>query len=573
MRENRRFPKEELLLYRQQKTFVSGEQYCLVMGHIVAPGQPKPKDFALRAKESRDGVEAYPFYEEALRRQRTDRELLWTVTDEGEGTVSLWSDFAKRYMNLNQHGMTLSKKKQALHLQQNGELVRFGWDDGEGNRHWIRVATRAEAPYGINFTAGRDDNCTSFALAKRVFGIAATPRGEKRISVGTYADIHIDYGIQLFRPYLRKGVFQMAKGYAKNYDLDALIMCGDSISDNGSHAQYPRGGAMQGKWPYARWLKTRNLLHEALQKSFQNPKNSRNIFHLTGNHDYQVGDRQPEGQHFNSAYYTDLLPADILHPLIQKVAVDVGSDQCLLCYEYRVKNVPFLVLNTPVYPQVPGAKFPDRACPAHTLEQYAWLEARLQEIEEEQGEKALIFLSSHYPLWPNQYNQTEGIMAPNYEAYVKINLLLNRFPNLFFFYGHAHGGDGYPAFTNSAENMEGNTPIDLAYREIDGKPAVLTQEHTERGRFRSDILETTSFHHMYAGSLSFYSNHYFANNGVKKPSLLTHLDIPMIQGCTVEVYEDRAVVTMNNFGPKAETLACLPGSTYKLKPLTVMLKK
>ncbi len=573
MKETHRFPTKELLLYRQKPFFVSGESYLLVLGHIVAPGQRKQLDFVLRARECRDGVEAYPFYEADLRALKTDRELLWTITDEGNGTVSLWSDSAKRYLTLNRHGALFSKKKQALCLQQNGELVRFGWDDEAGNRHWLRVATRPEAPYGINFTAGSDDNCSSFALAQRVYGIEKEPQGEKRLTVGTFADIHVDYGIQLFRPYLRKGVFQMAKGYAKNYDLDALIMCGDSISDNGSYPSYPRGGAMQGKWPYKRWLKTRNLLHETLQKSFRNQENKGNIFHLTGNHDYQVGDRQPEGQTFNSAYYTDLLPSDIMYPLTQKVTADLGSDECLLCYEYRVKNVPFLVLNTPVYPFVPGAPFPDRACPAHTLEQYDWLEARLTEIKEEQGEKAVIFVSSHYPLWPNQYNKTEGIMAPNYEAYVKINLLLNRFPNLFFFYGHAHGGDAYPGFVNSAENMEGNVPIELSYGEVNGKPAVLTQEHNERGRFRSDILETSSFHHLYGGSLSFYSNHYFANNGVKKPSLLTHLDIPMIQGCTVEVYEDRAVVTMNNFGPKAETLACLPGAKYHLKPLVLILKK
>ncbi len=573
MQTSSRFPNKELLLYRQQPTFVSGEKYILVMGHIVAPGQRKQLDFALRAKTCRDGMEALPFHEANLRPLKTDRELWWTVTDEGNGTVSLWSDFARRYLNLSRNGMSFSKKKQCLILRKNGNLVRFGWDDEAGTRHWLRIATRPEAPYGINFTSGKDSNCSSFALAQRVYGVPKQPQGEKKISVGTYADIHIDYGIQLFRPYLRKGVMQMAKGYARKYDLDALLLCGDSISDNGSHAQYPRGGAMQGKWPYDRWLKTRNLLHDALQKSFRNPENKGNIFYLTGNHDYQVGDRQPEGKTFNSAYYTDLLPADIMHPLTQKVAVGTGSDECLLCYEYRVKNVPFLVLNTGVYPLVPGAKFPDRPCPAHNLEQYDWLEARLKEIKEEQGEKALIFVTSHYPLWPNQYNQTENYVDPNYEAYVKINLLLNQFPNLFFFYGHAHGGDAYPCFTNSAENMEGNVPIELSYGEVNGKPAVLTQEHNERGRFRSDILETESFHHMYGGSLSFYSNHYFANNGVKIPSLLTHIDIPMIQGCTVEVYDDRAVVTMNNFGPKAKTLKCLPGAVYNPKPLTVMLKK
>ncbi len=573
MPEPRRFPKNEKVHYSQKSTFISGEKYIFVMGHIMPPGKVKYKDMALRAKPCRDGLEVYPFHEAELRTLKTDRELLWTVTDEGNDTISLWSDTARRYLNLNENGIQLSKKKQSLTVQQNGTLVRFGWKDKTGQIQWIRLSLRAEAPYGLVFTSGPSDSASSFAMAQRVFGISKKPQGKRKLTVGTFSDIHIDYGIQLQRPYLRRGVMQAAKGYAKRYDLDALILCGDSISDNGSHPSLPRGGALQGKWPYDRWLKTRNLLHKELQKSFHNPLRNGNIFHLTGNHDYQVGDRQPEGKSFNSAYYTDLLPADIMYPLIQKVNVDVSSDECLLCYEYQVNNIPFLVLNTPVYPLVPGARFPERANSGHTAEQYEWLENRLQEIKDKQGYNAVVFVSSHYPFWSSQYAQTKAHFAPNYDVYVKMSNLFEQFPNLFFFYGHAHSGDTLPTLAETSETMESIAPISLTYDKNGGDRQIITQEHQERGRFHSDVLETEGFHHMYAGSISFYETHYFANDGRRKVSGLTEIDVPFIQGCTVEVYEDRAVVTMNNFGPKAETLACLPGSTYKLKPLTVMLKK
>ncbi len=573
MRETGRFPANHLVRYEQTSTLVAGEKYILVMGHLKAPGQFKPEDFALRAKICRDGAEAYPFREAELRALKTDREFYWTVTDEGEGKISLKSDFTNRYLNLNENGMMFSRKKQALTVKENGGLFRFGWQATDGTVHWIRASVREESPFGFVFTTGQNGNASSFALAKRVWGIAKDPRDQQKLTVGTYADIHVDYGIQLFRPYLRKGAIEMAKKYALRYDLDALIMCGDNISDNGSWKSYPRGGAMQGKWPYERWLKTRNLLHETLQKSFRNPANKGNIFHLTGNHEYQCGDRQPEGKTYNAAYYTDLLPADILHPMVQQVEVGLGSDQCLLCYEYRVKGFPFLVLNTPVYPLIPGNSMPERPNPAHTLAQIDWLEERLTEIERELGNKAVIFVSSHFPIRPNQYGNTANTVAPNYDAYIKINRVLSRFPNLFFFYGHTHGGDIHPTFTRTCETMETDVPVELGLAEADGKPILTAQEDPERGRFRSDILETEGYHHLYGGSLSYYANRWFANDGKKKNSPLTHIEVPFFQGVAVEVYQDRVVLTMNNFGTKAGVTDYLPGAKYKIEPLVCLLKK
>jgi len=40
-----------------------------------------------------------------------------------------------------------------------------------------------------------------------------------------------------------------------------------------------------------------------------------------------------------------------------------------------------------------------------------------------------------------------------------------------------------------------------------------------------------------------------------------------------EVYEDRVVLTMHNFGKKKDTLERLPNASYKLKPLICPLVK
>ena len=41
----------------------------------------------------------------------------------------------------------------------------------------------------------------------------------------------------------------------------------------------------------------------------------------------------------------------------------------------------------------------------------------------------------------------------------------------------------------------------------------------------------------------------------------------------MQVYEDRVVLTMNNFGTKKGVSDHLPDSSYSLKPLVRMLKK
>lgn len=570
MEQTYRFQQDELLRYQHVPTFQSGEQYVLVMASLTASGEKKPRDYALRAKRSRDGLEAFPFYETDLRKKKSDKDLYWTVTNEGNGTVSLWSEAARKYLTIDEQGAWLSRKKQLLTLTVNGSTLRFSIRDQKQNDRFLRCSGRNEAESKLVFTSGITNDASSFALLQRVRGISQKPEGEVRLTAGTFADIHIDYGIQLFRPYVRKSAAITAKGYAKRYDLDAVILCGDNISDNGSGSGYPRGGALQGKWPYDRWVRTKKILHEALQKSFRNPENAKNIFYLTGNHEYQVGDRQPEGQCFNSAYYTDLLPNDIRNPLIEKMDVEQGSDQCLLCYEYRVKGIPFLVMNTPIYPKINPHS---RIDPAHTMKQALWLEERLNEIEREMGNKAVVFVSSHFPLrWP-YFGNTQGLVPSNLDAFVKMEETMNRFPNLFYCFGHTHGGNQHPTFRRTAEVMESNSPVALNLTEENGNLHLNLQDAQERGRFRSDLVQALGYHHVYGGSMSYYYNEYFANDGKKKNSWLTHLEVPFFQACAIEVYDDRVILSMQNFGTKAGVKEYLPNASYKIEPMICLLKK
>ncbi len=261
------------------------------------------------------------------------------------------------------------------------------------------------------------------------------------------------------------------------------------------------------------------------------------------------------------------------HKLTRKMPVGQGPDENLLCYKYRIGDVSFLVLNEPDYPFCPKSRYPSRGDPAHSAEQAQWLKERLQEIEEELGNKAVIFVSSHFPFLKDCFNATYGACDPNHEAFYRMDRAMMRFPNLFFFFGHTHGGNQHPVFCRTSENMEANAPIDLSLEKAETGLKLIAQENSERGRFRSDLVMTTGYHHNYGGSMAFYYNNYFANNGVKSPSYLTHLEVPFFQGCVIEVYDDRVVLSMQNFGTKAGVKDHLPGATYNIEPLVCMLKK
>ena len=103
MAQNHRFPKNELLRYAHQPEFVSGEEYLIVMGSIYLGSPKKQADYALGASRCRDGLEAFLINEDPLRKRKTDKDLCWIITDEGDGKVALQSVATKKYLNIDGH--------------------------------------------------------------------------------------------------------------------------------------------------------------------------------------------------------------------------------------------------------------------------------------------------------------------------------------------------------------------------------------------------------------------------------------------------------------------------------------
>ncbi len=563
------FPKGELLRYRQIATPESGREYLLAIGTLENRTGLRYKDYALRAKACRDGLEGILLEEEPVKQLRSDKSLRFCFNQE-DGGVTLFSASAKKYLCLTERGATLSAKKQLLQITENGTTKKLSARIGKTTMY-LRCVARDDTPYGYVFTSATADNSTSLVFLERWHGLGETTEKAPLMTAGSVSDIHIDYNVQGKAPYLRNSVFRAAKAYRTRYDLDCLLTCGDNISDNASHPIYTRG-VLQGKFPRKKFLSTQNLLQNALKRSFRNPENAKNIFWISGNHDCQVGDRQPEGKRFNSNDYTHLLPEDIQHPLFKDAPMDVGVQKELLCYEYRVKNIPILVLNTPLYPFAPtnpNVPDPHRPAPGHTLEQAQWLEGRLKELETELGANAVYFVLSHYPFHRGCFISYNKCCPHNTDAYLLLDKTLNRYPNLFWFYGHVHGTDHWITHTRSAECMQTHTTVEMSLTP-DG--SVIGPDSPDRGNLRSELVVATGFKSVFVGSLAYFETSYFKNDGKRIRSGLTDLEVPFSQGIAVQVYDDRVVLTMENFGTRAGT-ALIQGGKYKIKPMVYPILK
>jgi len=562
------FPQNELLRYRPVTEPVPGKIYRISVSCLQNRTGLRYKDYALQAKVCRDGLQAILFEEEPVRKLRSESSLCWKLNEEEEGAVSLYSLQAKKYLMLDPQGARLSRNKCLLNKEANGAAFRFS---AKTYPHlYLRCTERADTPYGYVFTSATAENATSLLLLERMEGVPLLPQGKKRLTAGTVSDIHIDYNVQGKAPYLRKAVFRAARKFRKKYDLDLLLTCGDNVSDNGSHPIYHRG-VLQGKFPREKFLRIQKLLHASLQRSFRDGNREKPILWLSGNHDCQVGDRQPEGKRFNSNDYSNFLPRELLHPLRRPAPMDVGIQEELLCYEYRVKGISFLVLNTPLYPfapQNPHVPDPHRPSAGHTKEQAEWLRQRLEEIEKADGRFSTVFVLSHYPFHRGSFMSPNKNCRHNYDAYALLEQVLNRYPNLFWIYGHVHGTDDWISHTRSSECMESHLPIPLEGTET----GIVCTDSPDRGSVRSELILANGFKCAFAGSLAYFETSYFKNDGVRFRSALTELEVPFAQGLAVEVYEDRVVLTMENFGTKEGT-ALIRGGTYNLKPMIYPLIK
>lgn len=181
----------------------------------------------------------------------------------------------------------------------------------------------------------------------------------------------------------------------------------------------------------------------------------------------------------------------------------------------------------------------------------------------------MIFVQSHYPFHRGCFISHNKLCKSNLDAYVKMDEAMNRYPNLFWFYGHVHGGDEWITHSRSAECMQTHAPVEMTLSEAGN---IVSPDSPDRGNFRSDLLIGKGFKSVFVGSLAYFETSYFKNDGVRLRSGLTELEVPFAQGLAVQVYEDRVVLTMENFGTREGT-ARIRGGSYRPKPMVYPLEK
>lgn len=117
--------------------------------------------------------------------------------------------------------------------------------------------------------------------------------------------------------------------------------------------------------------------------------------------------------------------------------------------------------------------------------------------------------------------------------------------------------------------MQTHAPTEMALNEQGGLTCF---DSPDRGNLRSELTVGTGFKSIFAGSLAYFETSYFMNDGKRYRSGLTELDVPFSQGLAIEVFEDRVVITTENFGTRKGT-ALIRNGSYKIKPMIYLLKQ
>ena len=367
-----------------------------------------------------------------------------------------------------------------------------------------------------------------------------------------------NYGKYLVRKNVDPAIDQLLETVGP---LDVVLVGGDLMSD------YHHWN-MSGNWPYKYFAEYRKILVDTFKRLSKDGK----VSYVAGNHDYGQGELSTDAPHtptgnYNSCdfYFGDAgmrqdfgeLPEE---NMFWKIGEKTG-DKYLLAYYYEVNGVAIIGLSPDHDHEnvwsVQGSGFDDDCL--------AWLKKKLDEIDPN-GDK-VILINCHYFFHHRTGINEDGTNRYATVEYDKRSLLpvYLGHKNLFHIFGHAevwHNDTTVRYVTH--HDKEGN-PIDVTGKETDSTEVVKCEDRdfsmVYGGHFRPDANAYPQWFDIdkvigYAG-LSTYG---YSHRSTCTPKVA--------QGLYVEVYEDRIVFTMKNFG------------TYEgwtpsdlITPYTVWLKK
>ena len=261
-----------------------------------------------------------------------------------------------------------------------------------------------------------------------------------------------------------------------------------------------------------------------------------NTFWTTGNHDYNAG-----GTSYNSAeyYYNYVEPYVGYVDTEDDLYIENRQGTDYVCgYHYEMNGVDIICLLDPKDLLEGGLQYDNNTYTDGTLD---WLEDTLDRVHDEYRP---VFVIAHFPFSDsnNISDPAKGLLA---DTAARMKEIFTRYDNLYYIYGHDHGGDKAYCYNDTYERVT----------EYDEFGQVMNPVNEAD---KADSYGEKRFTSMFMGSMRFYNNNYDTSSnyiGERTPKV--------IQAMLIYVYEDRIEFTMKNYGEVT------PGDDYILEPYIV----
>lgn len=321
---------------------------------------------------------------------------------------------------------------------------------------------------------------------------------EPFFTVACISDLHIEFGIQNQAHPNREGVLKVCERLAKEENVQMMLVGGDIFSNDSKQS-----------WDYSTYIKVR----DRIAKDLKSATKSGRVLYANGNHDYEVGLKNG----FNPYGFFDIMNKDIGFDsiLLQRTdlkAIRTYPDNLLGAYK-KINGINFIIVNQP-YTGDSSFEISDRT--------FKWIESVFKKCNNQ-----TTFLVCHSPL-----NDTQGMPGPywlNEKDSKKFKKLLETQNNLIYLYGHSHSMDK----TNSEFANDSFIRDDVFER--------MTLYNND-GTVIKDRTQPDGNVSAFMGSMS------YCNNEFDHYSRLSEVQSPIVQALLIDVYNDKIVFRMKNYG-------------------------
>ena len=233
---------------------------------------------------------------------------------------------------------------------------------------------------------------------------------EPLLTVAFMSDLHNQQST-LESGNIRNSITKVCDDLAANENTDVLVIGGDVTSD--SYVSKPVLESVLGK-----------VVNET-------NKVTKNTLWITGNHDYNAGERDG----YDSAPYYEFYMKENVGELsdLDSYYEEYKGEPQLLAYHYVIKGFDFICLNTS-HEMLEGGK--QNTNYAYSNGTMNWVDNKLEEL----GKDKTVFVIGHFP-FRDSHSLSSSSKGMTVECDNKFKSILSKYPNVLYFYGHDHGTD------------------------------------------------------------------------------------------------------------------------------------